>query len=168
MGMHFHLLGYPRMSPHAGVPQYMGMHPHVLWYISLWECISVYQGSPIYLGTPVYENAFPYTGVPQYVWKHLYTATPQSMGRPSTIWECLPKLGYPNLWECPYTDWSIGGVILEPIIWVKFMKTQTKTQVAPNVLISMQDSLFLDFCYVWVCCSVVGKTLKNSKPENEK
>ena len=39
----------------------MGMLPHKLRYHHVCEC------TPMYWGTPVYRDAFPHTGVPQYL-----------------------------------------------------------------------------------------------------
>ena len=46
--------------PIRGVPHYMGMHAHIAGYLS----ISV--GIPIQKGNPVFGDACPYAGVPQY------------------------------------------------------------------------------------------------------
>ena len=41
------------------------MHPHIMGYPGICECI------PIYWGTPVYGNASPYIGVPQHLGMHI-------------------------------------------------------------------------------------------------
>ena len=44
VGMRSHIQVYP------------GMHPHILGYPNVWECI------PVHLGTQLYGDAFPHTG----------------------------------------------------------------------------------------------------------
>jgi hypothetical protein len=58
MGMHPHMLGHPSIWEFipihdTAVPLYMGMHLHIVGYPSNWGCIT------ICWGTPEYGNAFP-------------------------------------------------------------------------------------------------------------
>jgi hypothetical protein len=83
--MHWGTPVYGNAFPNTRVPQYMGMHSHILGYSDVWECI------PIYWGTPVYGDAFPYTGVSQYMGMYSHM-----LGYPS-IWERIPIfLGSPQ------------------------------------------------------------------------
>jgi hypothetical protein len=60
--------------PLCGVPQYVGVHSHILGYSSICECSPCRQGYPniwdcisTYWGTPVYGRASLYTRVPHYM-----------------------------------------------------------------------------------------------------
>ena len=85
MGMHSHILSleywnsfrhtgghqYGCAFPHTGLPQYVGLLSHVSVFTSMWECM------PMRWGTPIYGNAFPYgmgsEGIPRHgvsMWSH--------------------------------------------------------------------------------------------------
>jgi hypothetical protein len=70
---------YGYASPCTQVPQRMGMHPQILGYPIIWECISVYWGTPAYgmhiriLGYPSVWDASRYTGAPHYYLHHMKT-----------------------------------------------------------------------------------------------
>ena len=82
-----HALGYPstlgcipiywgtlingHAFPNAGVPKYVGMHPHILAYSSVRGCIAIYLCNPVVpmcWGTPVDGHASRYTGAP-HIWE---------------------------------------------------------------------------------------------------
>jgi hypothetical protein len=76
------------------VPQYVGMHPHILRYPSMRGCIT------IYLDTQVYGGASPYTGVPQYIWMHPHILGYPSIRVPQHVGMHPHVLGYPSIWGC--------------------------------------------------------------------
>jgi hypothetical protein len=55
------------------VPQYMGVHPHIVGHPSIWECIPIYSDTPsiwgcipTYWDTLMYGDTFPFTEVPKF------------------------------------------------------------------------------------------------------
>ena len=85
MGMHLQTL----------VPQYLGMHPHIPGYSSIWGCI------PIYWGIPVFGDQSPYARVPRYIGMH-----PRILG--------CPRVGYPSILGCIPISLYFG---MNPICW---------------------------------------------------
>jgi hypothetical protein len=76
-----------------GVPQFIGVHSHIIGYPSIWECNShilgypsLWKSIPTYLEHPIYGRVFPHMGVPKYIGMHSHI-----LGH---IWES------PGIWVC--------------------------------------------------------------------
>ena len=139
------------------------MHSHIMGYSRTWGCI------PMYWGSPVYIDAFPYTGAPQCVGMHSHI------------------LGYTSIWECKSIYWGTPvygnafpntGVLqltgnkprhknlrcfqcLGVCRCSTNQKYKNKQQRAQNATISMQDHLF----YGCGMCFNKSKINNNSKAE---